>query len=199
PPTRPPPRTRPALQKRPPQKGKKETRRRRATAEGCSWGIAAGREQGRDVRFNGGGAGGRCGAAVVTPEETAAQRVRAVLAERDAVQANLLELDGSFAKQVLEGAALSGQTRDRWAAASAELATLWETFLAYSAVVDRVAALGSGARHPGRKDLPPLRALLPGGCAQLPGAPVPLARRDRAAAPRPPVTLAAAVAAMRRA
>jgi hypothetical protein len=135
----------------------------------------------------------------VTPEETAAQRVTAVLAERDAVQANLLELDGSFAKQVLEGAALSGQTRDRWAAASAELATLWETFLAYSAVVDRVAALGRGARHPGRKDLPELNALLTGGCVQLPGAPVPLARRDLAAAARPPVTLAAAVGTMRRA
>jgi hypothetical protein len=135
----------------------------------------------------------------VTPEETAAQRVTAVLAERDAVQANLLELDGSFARQVLEGAALSGQTRDRWAAASAELATLWETFLAYSAVVDRVAALGSGARHPGRKDLPELNALLTGGCVQLAGPPVPLARRDLAAAARPPVTLAAAVAAMRRA
>ena len=135
----------------------------------------------------------------MTPEETAAQQVTAVLAERDAVQANLLELDGSFAKQVLEGAELSGQTRDRWAAASAELATLWETFLAYSAVVDRVAALGSGARHPGRKDLPELNALLTGGCVQLPGAPVPLARRDLAAAARPPVTLAAAVAAMRRA
>ena len=135
----------------------------------------------------------------MTPEETAAQRVRAVLAERDAVQANLLELDGSFARQVLEGAELSGQTRDRWAAASAELATLWETFLAYSAVVDRVAALGRGARHPGRKDLPELNALLTGGCVQLPGAPVPLARRDLAAAARPPVTLAAAVAAMRRA
>jgi hypothetical protein len=135
----------------------------------------------------------------VTPEETAARRVTAVLAERDAVQANLLELDGSFAKQVLEGATLSGQTRDRWAAASAEFATLWETFLAYSAVVDRVAALGSGARRPGRKDLPELNALLAEGCVQLPGAPVPLARRDLAAAARPPVTLAAAVAAMRRA
>ena len=135
----------------------------------------------------------------VTPEEAAAQRVAAVLAERDAIQANLLELDGSFAKQVLEGAALTGQTRERWAAASAALATLWETFLAYSAVVDRVAALGSGAKRPARKDLPELNALLTGGCVQLPGAPVPLARRDLAAAARPPVTLAAAVGAMRRA
>ncbi|HEY1819512.1 MAG TPA: hypothetical protein VGG83_06260 [Trebonia sp.] len=135
----------------------------------------------------------------MTPEEAAAQRVAAVLAERDAVQANLLELDGSFAKQVLEGAALTGQTRDRWAAASAVLATLWETFLAYSAVVDRIAALGTGGRRPARKDLPELDALLTGGCVQLPGAQVPLARRDLAASGRPPVTLAAAVGAMRRA
>jgi len=135
----------------------------------------------------------------VTPEETAAERVTAVLAERDAVQANLLELDGNFTKQVLEGATLTGRTRDRWAAASASLATLWETFLAYSAVVDRVAALGSGGRRPARKDLPELNALLTGGCVQLTSAPVPLARRDLAAAGRPPVTLAAAVGAMRRA
>lgn len=135
----------------------------------------------------------------MTPEETAAQRVTAVLAERDAVQANLLELDGNFAKQVLEGATLTGQTRDRWAAASASLATLWETFLAYSAVVDRIAELGTGSKRPARKDLPELNALLSGGCVQLAGAPVPLARRDLAGAARPPVTLATAVGAMRRA
>ena len=135
----------------------------------------------------------------MTPEEITAQRVAEVLAERDAVQANLLELDGSFAKQVLEGAVLTGQTRDRWAAASAALAALWETFLAYSAVVDRVAALGTGSKRPSRKDLPELDGLLTGGCVQLAGAPVPLARRDLASPGRPPVTLAAAVGAMRRA
>jgi hypothetical protein len=135
----------------------------------------------------------------VTPEETAAQRVTTVLAERDAVQANLLELDGSFAKQVLEGAALTGQTRDRWATASAALAALWENYLAYSAVVDRIAALGTGNKRPARRDLPELNELLTGGCVRLAGAPVPLARRDLAASARPPVTLAAAVGAMRRA
>ena len=143
------------------------------------------------------GGGRRVG--YVTPEESTAQRVAEVLAERDAVQANLLELDGGFAKQVLEGAALTGQTRDRWAAASTALATLWETFLAYSAVVDRVAALGSGGKRPTRKDLPELTRLLSEGCIQLPGPPVPLAHRDLAATGRPPVTLATAVGAMRRA
>src|SRR5690348_13177938 len=129
-------------------------------------GHRCGREQERDVGFNGGGrrafsragqsgAAGWRGVPVIT-EEAAAERVAAVLAERDAIQANLLELDGSFAKQVLEGATLSGATRDRWATASAALAALWETFLAYSAVIDRIAALGTGPKRPARKDLPEL-------------------------------------------
>jgi hypothetical protein len=134
----------------------------------------------------------------VTPEQATAERVTAVLAERDAVQANLLELDGSFGKQVLEGASLTGQTKQRWEQAAAALAGLWETFLAYSAVADRVAALGGGGRRLAKKDQAELDGLLTGGCVQLPGASVPLARRDLAAGARPPVTLATAVGAMRR-
>jgi hypothetical protein len=134
----------------------------------------------------------------VTPEQAVADRVAAVLAERDAIQANLLELDSSFGKRVLEGAALTGQTGERWEKASAALAGLWETFLAYSAVVDRIAAL-NGARRPQKKDQAELTDLLAGGCVQLAGGPVPLARRDLAANGRPPVTLAAAVGALRRA
>ena len=114
--------------------------------------------------------------------DSAAERVAAALAERDAIQANLLELDGSFARQVLEGATLTGPTRQRWETASAALATLWETFLAYSAVVDRVAALGAGRSAPSRKDLPELTELLTEGCVQLPGA----ARPARAAGTWPP-------------
>ncbi len=134
----------------------------------------------------------------MTPEQATAGRVAAVLAERDAIQANLLELDGSFGQQALDGARLSGQTRERWDRASAVLAGLWETFLAYSAVVDKIAALGHARRLP-KKDQGELEDLLTGGCVQLAGAPVPLARRDLAAQGRPPVTLAAAVGAMRRA
>jgi hypothetical protein len=134
----------------------------------------------------------------VTPEQVTRERVAAVRAERDAIQANLLELDASFGKRVLEGAALTGQTRERWEKASATLAGLWETFLAYSAVVDRIAAL-AGARRQQHKDRSELSELLTGGCVQLSAAPVPLARRDLAARGRPPVTLTAAVGAMGRA
>jgi hypothetical protein len=127
-----------------------------------------------------------------------------VLAEREAIQANLLELDGSFVKRMLEGAALTGQTRQRWTAAAASLAALWETYLAYAAVVDRIAALGGGGRRPSKRELPELTGLLTGGCVQLPdapagsGGPTRPRRRDLASTGRPPVTLATAVGVMRR-
>jgi hypothetical protein len=128
-----------------------------------------------------------------------AEQVAAVVAERDAIQANLLELDGSFVKQVLDGATLTGQTRQRWSTASATMTSLWETFMAYSAVVDRIAELGSGEHKPSKKDLPELNELLTGACVQLASARVPLARRDLADTGRVALTLAASVAAMRRA
>ena len=83
-------------------------------------------------------------------KEQAAAAVKAAVAERDAIQANLLELDSSFGKQLLAGAELTGTTKRRWDAISATLGTLWQIFEAYSAVVDQAvfadsAAAGSGA------------------------------------------------------
>ena len=137
--------------------------------------------------------------AAVMTEPAAGQAAATVLAEREAIQANLLELDGSFTRRLLDGATLAGQTRDRWVAASATLAGLWETYVAYSAVVDRIAELGTGARHPARKDLPELTSLLTGASVRLTRVPAPLARRDLADTGREELTLAATVAAMRRA
>jgi hypothetical protein len=118
------------------------------------------------------------------------------VAERDAIQANLLELDGSFVKQVLDGATLTGQTRQRWGAASATLTELWQTYLTYSAVVDHAAELAQGGR-PARKDLPELISLLTGASVRVTRAPAPLARRDLADTGREDLTLAAAIALMR--
>ena len=132
-------------------------------------------------------------------EQAAEQAAAAVLTERDAIQANLLELDGGYVRQVLDSAKLTGQTRQRWEAASATLAGLWQTYMAYTAVVDRVAELGGGTRRPAKKDLPELTELLTGTSVKLTRAPVPLARRDLADTGREAITLSASVAAMRRA
>ena len=130
--------------------------------------------------------------------EPAAEQAAAVLAERDAIQANLLELDGSYVRQVLDRATLTGRTRQRWEAASATLAGLWQTYMAYTTVVDRVAELG-GTRRPAKKDLPELTELLTGTSVKLTRAPVPLSRRDLADTGREALTIDSSIASMRRA
>ena len=135
----------------------------------------------------------------MTAEQEAEQRAAGVLAERDAIQANLLELDGSYTRQLLDGAPLTGRTRERWDKASATLASLWETYVAYSAVVDRVDELGVSGRPVQYRDLPELTGLLTGTSVRLTRARAPLARRDLADTGMQELTLEASVAAMRRA
>ncbi len=127
--------------------------------------------------------------------DQAGAAVTAAVAERDAIQANLLELDSSFGKQLLAGAELTGDTTRRWDATAATLATLWQVYSAYSAVVDQAAE--AAARHLGTRELAALTALLAGRSVQLASGPAPLAGRDLADSGREDLTLATAVARMR--
>ena len=124
----------------------------------------------------------------VLTKERASAVVQAAVAERDAIQANLLELDGSFGKRLLEGAALSGETKRRWEATAASLASLWEVYSAYSAVIDRAADTVTG--HLGPRELAAITNLLTGPSIQLAAGPGP---------GRENLTLVAAVTRMRRA
>ena len=135
----------------------------------------------------------------MTAEQPADQQAADALAERDAIQANLLELDGSYTRRLLDGGPLTGQTRERWDKGSATLASLWETYMAHSAVVDRVAELSAGGHRVSKKELPELTELLTGASVRLTRAPAPLASRDLADTGRQAFTLEASVAAMRRA
>jgi hypothetical protein len=128
-------------------------------------------------------------------KEQAGAAVKAAVAERDAIQANLLELDSSFGRQLLTGAELTGETRRRWDAAAATLAILWQVYEAYSAVVDQAAE--AVARHLGPRELTALTALLTGRSVQLASGPAPLAGRDLADPGREDLTLATALARMR--
>jgi hypothetical protein len=134
----------------------------------------------------------------MTAGRTPEQRAADVLAERDAIQANLLELDGSYTRQLLDGAQLTGQTRDRWDRASATLASLWETYMAYSAVVDRIAELSGGHWGTEQRFLE-LTELLTGTSVVVTRVRAPLASRDLADTGRQELTVEAAVAVMRQA
>jgi hypothetical protein len=127
--------------------------------------------------------------------DQAGATVKAAVAERDAIQANLLELDSSFGKQLLAGAELTGDTKRRWDATAVTLTTLWQVYSAYSAVVDQAAEAATG--HLGTRELAALTALITGRSVQLASAPAPLAGRDLADSGREDLTMATAVARMR--
>jgi hypothetical protein len=113
--------------------------------------------------------------------------------ERDTMQANLLDLDGSFGKRLLAGAQLTGVSKQRWETASAALSALWDTFSTYSGVVDRAGGLAGGRLGP--RELAEISRLLTGPSVEVVRAPGP--RRDLADSGRDQLTLATARARMR--
>ncbi len=129
--------------------------------------------------------------------ERAAAAVADASAERDSIQANLLDLDGSFGKRMLAGGALTGESKRRWEVAAADLAALWEIFNAYVAVVDKAAELAAGTRRPSDRELAQITAMLTGPSVELTRQ-QPLGQRDLTATGRSELTLAAAVREMKR-
>jgi hypothetical protein len=132
-------------------------------------------------------------AATLTKKQ-AAEAVAAACDEREIMQANLLDLDGSFGRRLLAGATLTGITRQRWESAAGDLAALWDLYEAYSAVIDRAAE--TLARRPGQKGLAEITALLNGPSVEIDRGPAPLARRNLVDTGREQMTLTAARARM---
>ena len=132
-------------------------------------------------------------AATLTKKQ-AADAVAAARDEREIMQANLLDLDGSFGRRLLAGATLTGITRQRWESAAGDLAALWDLYEAYSAVIDRAAE--TLVRRPGQKGLAEITALLNGPSVEIDRGPAPLARRNLVDTGREQMTLTAARARM---
>ncbi|HEY2552996.1 MAG TPA: hypothetical protein VGI64_20700 [Streptosporangiaceae bacterium] len=135
--------------------------------------------------------------AALTRQEARAA-VQAASTERDAIQANLLELDDSFGKRMLAGAPLTGATGGQWAAAEAELAALWQTFNACSAVVDQAGQLADSLGWSTGRKIEKINALLSGLSVQVTLPSPPIGQRELTAGPGAPVSLTAAVGQMKR-
>jgi hypothetical protein len=134
---------------------------------------------------------------MLTPQQ-AASAVAAAVAERDTIQQNLLDLDGSFGKRLLSGAALTGETKRRWDTATADLTRLWEIFTAYSAVVDRAAEMLPGVRRSAGRVLPDITATFNAPSVRLPGGSSAVAQGNITGTAEQAVTMVAAVRDMRR-
>ncbi|MET8554852.1 hypothetical protein ABZV64_07755 [Streptomyces sp. NPDC004959] len=91
-------------------------------------------------------------------------------AEREAVETSLLALQDHAGRRLLEGAELTGVTRERWAATEAAISLLWACFDTYSQALSKARAVRARRRNPSSEDLAELTDLLEGRSLAVSGA-----------------------------
>ncbi|MEW2633422.1 hypothetical protein AB0903_17635 [Streptomyces sp. NPDC048389] len=90
-------------------------------------------------------------------------------AEHEAVETSLLALQDHAGRRLLEGAELTGVTKDRWAAADQQISLLWFYFDAYSAALNDIRELRARRRWSSREDLAELTERLRGRSVTVAG------------------------------
>lgn len=83
-------------------------------------------------------------------------------AEHEAIETSLLALQDHAGRRLLEGAELTGVTKDRWASTEQAITLLWAYFDAYTAALTETQELRARRRWPGRDDLVELTERLRG-------------------------------------
>src|ERR1051325_4969265 len=83
-------------------------------------------------------------------------------AEHEAIETSLLALQDHAGRRLLEGAELSGVTRERWTVTERSVTLLWSYFDAYTGALTRAREVRARRRHPNREDLTVLTELLRG-------------------------------------
>lgn len=91
-------------------------------------------------------------------------------AEHEAVETSLLALQDHAGRRLLEGAGLTGVTKERWAAADAAITRLWTYFDAYSGALGAAREIRERRRWPGREELIELTERLRGPGVLIAGA-----------------------------
>lgn len=90
-------------------------------------------------------------------------------AEHEAIETSLLALQDHAGRRLLEGAELTGTTKERWVSAEASITLLWAYFDAYSDTFRSARDIRSRRRWSSREDLVELTELLRGQCVTLAG------------------------------
>lgn len=89
-------------------------------------------------------------------------------AEHEAVETCLLSLQDHAGRGLLEGAALTGVTKERWARAEEAVSLLWTGFEAYTAALEAARELRGRSRRPSPEDLAELTGRLRGPAVAVP-------------------------------
>ncbi|MFQ6146282.1 hypothetical protein ACLMNJ_24955 [Streptomyces seoulensis] len=90
-------------------------------------------------------------------------------AEHEAIETSLLALQDHAGRRLLEGAGLTGVTRERWAATEASITLLWTYFDAYTAALRTAREIRARRRWSSREDLVELTGLLRGASVTVAG------------------------------
>ncbi|UZJ31345.1 hypothetical protein [Streptomyces endophytica] len=90
-------------------------------------------------------------------------------AEYEAIETSLLALQDHAGRRLLEGAELSGTTKERWAATEGSITVLWALFDAYTGALAAARELRARRRWPSPEDLAALTELLHGAGVTVPG------------------------------
>ncbi|MEV0578786.1 hypothetical protein [Streptomyces sp. NPDC050392] len=83
-------------------------------------------------------------------------------AEHEAIETSLLALQDHAGRRLLEGAELTGVTKERWSATEQSITLLWTYFDAYAGALNEAREVRARRRHPNREDLLALTELLRG-------------------------------------
>ncbi|MFD9000381.1 hypothetical protein ACFV0T_05250 [Streptomyces sp. NPDC059582] len=90
-------------------------------------------------------------------------------AEHEAIETSLLALQDHAGRRLLEGATLTGTTRERWASAEASITLLWAYFDAYTDALRSARDIRARRRWSSREDLVELTELLRGESVTVAG------------------------------
>ncbi|WP_371671498.1 hypothetical protein OG985_30070 [Streptomyces sp. NBC_00289] len=90
-------------------------------------------------------------------------------AEHEAIETSLLALQDHAGRRLLEGADLTGTTKERWATADASITLLWAYFDAYTDALRSARDIRSRRRWSSREDLAELTELLRGESVTVAG------------------------------
>ncbi|MET9802833.1 hypothetical protein [Streptomyces sp. NPDC006368] len=90
-------------------------------------------------------------------------------AEHKAVEDSLLALQDHAGRRLLEGAELTGTTKDRWATTERTISLLWTYFDAYTTALNEAREVRARRRWPGRDDLAELTERLRGESVTVSG------------------------------
>ncbi|MEU0048594.1 hypothetical protein ABZ299_27360 [Streptomyces sp. NPDC006184] len=88
--------------------------------------------------------------------------------EHEAIETSLLALQDHAGRRLLEGAALTGVTEERWQATEARITALWACFDAYTSALRGARQIRARRRWSSREDLAQLTGLLRGECVTVP-------------------------------